>query len=150
MLGSLSAIPLTHDMAAQVLPLARSLLPALELEAWLAFARARIDRMPSGGIMGVQDRRGYFHGLLGFEVRGDLLDGTVLDVGWATATDLLNRAGAAAVLSRELEAMAARLNCAGVQVRLRPEQQHLRRWLEDEGHVLRSLILEKPVVARGA
>jgi hypothetical protein len=147
MLGTLRPVPLTPDKVAQVLPLARSLLPALELDAWSSFARRRIGGMPDSGIIGLQDRRGYFHGLLGYEVRNDLLGGRILAVDWATSMELFGNADAVALLARELDAMATRLGCAGIEIRLKPEQRRLRRWLEREGHTLQSVVIEKKAAA---
>jgi len=147
MFGKLEAVPVTLETASQVFPLARSLVPELELDGWLAFARRQIERPETAGIVGVRDERGYFHGLFNYEVRHDVRTGPILDVGMAMAVNLLDRAGAGAVLVRAIDAMAVALGCAGTQIRLTAEQRQLRRWLEGEGHALRCVVLEKAIAA---
>jgi hypothetical protein len=145
MLRKLDAVPLTHETAQQIFPLAQSVMPDLALEAWLAFAHQRIGAPPSGGgIVGIRDARGYFHGLFDYRARRDLMDGTpTLDVGLATAIDLFDRFGAAFVLVRELEAIATKIGCIAIQVHLRPEQRRFRRWLEREGHGMDAIVMRK-------
>ena len=143
----LAPVSLTPDTVAQALPLVRSLIPALELEAWAAFAHAHIEGAPARGIVGVRDGHGYFHAIFAYHVRSEILHGQVLDVTWATTIDLLDPAGAVGVLIREFEALAGRLGCTRVQVRLQPMQRRLRRRLEAEGFVLPSVVLEKPLNA---
>ena len=127
----------------QALPLARTVFPALELEDWRDYTHQHI-RPPTSGLVGVQDDHGYFHGLFGYRVRREVL-GATLDVEWAAAINLLERSEAAATLVREIETVAAQLDCPGVQVRLLPGQRRLRRWLERNGHSLAGVILEKPL-----
>ena len=141
------AVPLTEDKVAQVLPLARSLQPALELDAWSAFARRRIDGMPRSGIIGLQDQRGYFHGLLAYQVRDELVGGRTLAVDWTTSIQLFGEAHAATLLVRELDALADRLECAAIEIRLKPGQRRLRQWLQRAGHTLQGVVLEKRTAA---
>jgi len=147
MVRKLDAVPLTRQTASQVFPLAQSLVPHLDLEGWLAFAHRAIAAAGSGGIIGLRDDLGYFHGFFGYFVRHDGLGGPVLAIEHAAAMDLLDRAGSAAVLAQEIESVAAQLGCADVHVHLRPAQRRLRRLLEAEGHTLRGIVLEKAVAA---
>jgi len=147
MFGKLEAVPVTLETAGQVYPLVRSLVPELELDSWLSFARRHIEGPETAGIVGVRDERGYFHGLFGYQVRHDVLTGPTLDVGLAMAVNLLDRTGAGAVLVRSIEALAVTLGCAATQIRLSVEQRQLRRWLEGEGHALRCVVLAKAVAA---
>ena len=147
MLRKLDAVPLTYDTARQVFPLAQSLVPSLDLSDWLAFAHREIAAVGTGGIVGLRDERGYFYGLFGYRVRHDILGGPALAIEFAAVMDLLDHAGPAAVLAREIEAIATRLGCADVHVHLRPEQRRLRRLLKGHGHNLRGFVLEKSVAA---
>src|SRR5579872_6822274 len=104
MFGQLEAVPVTLETAGQLYPLVRSLVPELELDGWLLFARRHIEGPETAGIVGVRDERGYFHGLFGYQVRYDVRTGPTLDVGLAMAVNLLDRTGAGAVLVRAIEA----------------------------------------------
>jgi hypothetical protein len=144
MIRNLTATSLGIEQLPQAFPLARALVSNLDLEAWLAFARRRSGDTDTGGIVGVCDERGYFHGLFGYEVRQDLAQGTTLAIDMAIAMELLDRGGAAAVLIGEIDGIAAKLGCRAVHVRLRPEQRGLRRGLERAGHQVQGIILGKP------
>ncbi len=144
MIRKLCAVALRAEQAAQVFPLARALVPELDLPSWLAFARKRAGTSTSRGLIGMRDDDGYFHGLYGYEVRHDLSDGATLDVDLAIALELLDRAGAAALLLDEIDARARRLGCNAVHVHLKPHQRRLRRCFEGDGHSLQSVMLAKP------
>ncbi|MBI3512464.1 MAG: hypothetical protein HY060_00060 [Proteobacteria bacterium] len=145
---TLVAAPLAPDDLLQAFPLARALVPQLELTTWLDFARRQSGKPTSHGIIAVRDDRGYFHGLFSYEIRHALGDGVTLEVGLAVAMELLDRAGpAAAVLLEEIDALAARLRCAAVQVHLRPDQRRLRRRFEGSGHGVCGVVLGRTIVA---
>ncbi len=149
MIRNLCAVALSADEAAQAFPLARALVPELDLPSWLAFVRKRAGGSATRGLIGVRDDDGYFHGLYGYEVRYDLTDGATLDIDLAIAMELLDRAGAAAVLMDEIQERARRLDCNAVHVHLKPHQRRLRRWFEAEGHSLQSVTLAKPAPGAG-
>ena len=140
---TLAAAPLALADVLQAFPLARALLPQLELETWRDFARRRLGRPATRGIVAVRDERGYFYALFSYEVRHALGDGATLEVGLAIAMEMIDRSGPAAVLLREIDTLAARLRCAAVHVHLRPDQRRLRRWLESSGHSVRSVVMVK-------
>ncbi len=142
----LEAVPLTRETARQIFPLAQSVMPDLGIEAWLTFARRQGGDPADGGILGIRDERGYFLGLFDYRVRRDLAGaGPTLEVALATAMDLVDRNGAAALLVKEIETLAAGLGCHATQIRLRPKQRRLRRSFERAGHELEAVVLTKSV-----
>ncbi len=143
----LVALPITHDEAPLLLPLARTVHPALELSDWLAFAQPQIGRPKQAGIVAVRDERGYFHALFEHQLRHDPGVGALLDVGLVAAIDLLDRAGAIAVLLRALDGTAVKFRCVGARIHLRTEQRQLRRLLEDEGYDLDGVVLQRPLAS---
>jgi hypothetical protein len=141
MTRSFAAAPLAPADIAQAFPLARALMPQLGLTEWLDFARRRTGKPAARGIVAVRDDRGYFHGMFSYDVRHGLGEGAVLEVGLAIAMELFDRSGPAAVLLDEIDAVAARLACAAVQVRLRPDQRRLRRWFEAMGYAVQDVAM---------
>ena len=141
MVRTFAAAPLAPADVPQAFPLARALMPQLDLTAWLEFARRRAGKPAARGIVAVRDDRGYFHGLFSYEVRHALGEGATLEVDVAIAMELLDRSGPAAVLLDEIDVLAARLGCAAVQVRLRPDQRRLRRWFEALGYAIQDVAM---------
>ena len=148
MTRQLEPVALNEDQIVQVFPLVRSVVPDLELEAWRAFARRYTGAASAGGIIGIRDERGYFHVVFGCRVRPGLSGGSTLEVTWATAMELLDRTGPAPILIEAIEATAARLDCAEIQVHLKPEQRRPRRWFEGVGHSVQAVILGRSVEGR--
>jgi hypothetical protein len=144
----LQAVPLDEEQLVQVFPLVRSVAPDLELAAWQGFARRYIGESSAGGIVGIRDERGYFHGLFGYRVRAGLSGGKTLEVDWATAMELLDRTGPAPMLIEAIEAIAARLDCAELLIHLKPGQRRLRRWFEGVGHSVQAVVLGRAVEGR--
>ncbi len=148
MARQLEPVRLNEEQIVQVFPLVRSVVPDLDLEAWQSFARRYTGDISAGGIIGIRDERGYFHGVFGCRVRPGLSGGSTLEVSWATALELLDRAGPAPMLIEAIEATAARLDCAEIQVHLKPEQRRLRRWFEGVGHSVQAVVLGRSVEGR--
>jgi hypothetical protein len=145
MASTLTATPLRIEQAPQAFPLVRVLMPEVALGDWLAFAEVRCRAPETSGIVGVRDAQGYFQALFVYEVRPDLAGGATLEVGMAIALGLVDPPSAVAMLVAEIDLLAARLGCAGVHVRLRPDQRRLRRWFEAAGHTLDGVVLGKPI-----
>lgn len=147
---SLVAVPLTAEQAVQIFPLARALAPELDLDAWRRFARRRSNEPDVRGIIGIRDTLGYFHALFDYEIRQDVTARPTLEIGLAVALDLLDGASSTTILMNEIDALAARLGCHAVHVRLRPNQRRLRRSLERDGHSLQSIVLGKSTATADA
>lgn len=125
----LSIGPLPRGLAAQALPLVRSLRPDLTLEEWQSY----LDLVDVGGpddeddpalsgVTIVQDASGYLHGLFTYAVAEDIIHGRALQVENVVAVDMLGRDDASRLMVTEMERLAALHNCGAVHVTIADER----------------------------
>lgn len=118
----LSIGPLPRDLAAQALPLVRSLRPDLTLEEWQSYldlvdmGSVRGEEPALSGVMAVRDDAGYLHGLFTYTVAEDIIHGRALQAENVVAVDLLGRDNAARLMVEEMERLAMLHHCAAVHV----------------------------------
>jgi hypothetical protein len=109
---------LSREQIRSVYPLVREAVPALELSAWLRFAR-RLSGKGRGGQSGVivarREGRTFPSGLFCYRVELDLALGKVLIADHFVAVDLLEPAAVLAALVEELDRLAKRLGCQAVR-----------------------------------
>ncbi|WP_181449429.1 hypothetical protein [Azospirillum thermophilum] len=153
---SFIAKPLGRRQIDQAYPLICAISPGLAVERWRAFAAALLDRngqsaLPAG-IMTVQNANGYIHGLFSYAVEEDLRHGPALVVDNFVVMDLFDLGGAAEVLLRAMEALAARLGCTAIHTNL-PEAYAILTGAENpvmacfrgQGHRMETMRLCKPL-----
>ncbi len=151
---------LTADRLNQAFPLIQAIAPNITLEAWKEFAlplvpRSGDDRRWQGGILIVEDGRGYISGLVAYRVQRDLLHGPVLVAEHFVAFDFFERDRIAEALARALEGLAAGHRCAAIHTVL-PEgaERGRRQWLIDmlklRGHQPHRVALHKPMAQKAA
>src|SRR5690242_21801474 len=110
---------LARDQLPAVYPLVREAVPRLSLTAWLRFARPLTGPRRSGqcGIVTARrEGRSFPCGLFCYRVDDDLTLGRVLVADHFVAVDLLDPGAVLAALVDDLDALARRLGCKGVQL----------------------------------
>jgi hypothetical protein len=112
-------------LAGTVFPLLREAIPALDLQAWLRYARRLTTPRRTGhsGIMVARRApRPMPCGLFIWRRDDDLEHGAVLAAEHLVAVDLLDPEPVRAALVQELEALAQRLACGGIRTMvIRPD-----------------------------
>jgi len=154
----LSIGPLPRGLAAQALPLVRSLRPDLTLEEWQSY----LDLVDTGskdgeepalsGVMAVRDHGGYLHGLFTYTVAEDIIHGRALQAENVLAVDLLGRDDAARLMVEEMERLAVLHRCGAVHVTVADDRatpprsvSSLMGRLLATGHVVDGIRLCRPV-----
>lgn len=116
---SFIAKPLGQRQIDQAYPLVRAVAPDLGVEQWRAFAAAFLARREApGGIMTVQNARGYIHGLYAFTVEQSLRHGRILAVTNVVVLDLFDMTGPAETLLRSMEGLARGHGCSAIHTTL--------------------------------
>jgi len=164
------AKPLGSRQIDQAFPVVSASVPDLEVERWRNFAtgvlgdaggrrngRGRTATPPEeetpglAGIMTVQSRRGYIHGLFCYAVEEDLRHGKVLAVDNFVVLDLFDTEAAASVLMRSMEHLARSFGCCAIHTQLPDpgqapvEHNPMLRAFRNDGHVVENLRLCKPL-----
>jgi len=149
---------LAPENAAQAYPLVQSARPEVTLEAWTAYA----ERMNAGtvppvgekGIVAIESKRGYIHGLFSFWITIALRHGDVLNVENFIAVDMGDRAAAIKTLIRAVDDLARTHGCAAVYTHLPDHwvfgpqtESTMLSHLRDAGHDLESVKLCKMIGA---
>lgn len=118
---SFTTKPLGRSQIDQAYPLVRMAAPGLAVEQWRAFAAAVLKSGAAGGrtgIMTVQDRLGYLHGLFSYTVGEHLRHGRVLSVDNFVVLDLFDVPGIAQPLLQAMDGLARSLDCAAIHTTL--------------------------------
>lgn len=112
------AKPLARRQIDQAFPLIRTVLPALDVDRWRAFASALtgLPEAPAApcGIMTAQNGHGYIHGLFSYATGAHLSHGRLLSVENFIVLDLIDVSGAADALLRAMESVARLLGCGAI------------------------------------
>jgi hypothetical protein len=139
--------------AALAFPLIQSAEPNVSLDAWLAYV-ATLNRttMETTGIIIVQSKRGYIHGLLQYRVTTTLGHGKALDVQHLIALDAGDRAAAIKMLIGVMDDLARKFGCEAIYTSLPDAWIHAKSGmatvldhLRDAGHERESVKLFKVV-----
>jgi len=110
---------LTSENAALAYPLIQAALPTVSLEAWLAFIADLTQPADEGtGIIIVESKRGYIHGLFNYSVAMPLGHGKVLNVENFIALDTGDRAAAIKILIGVMEDIARQFGCGEIHTHL--------------------------------
>ena len=144
--------PLAPEEAATVYPLVREVLPGLDLRAWLRFAKriAHPRRDAREGIIVVTRRtRRMPCGLFIYHRDHDLATGQILVAEHLVAVDVLDPEPVMRALLAELDALAARLECAAIRVVVFGEASQLASGLRKAGHRDEGATMRKDVPGRG-
>jgi hypothetical protein len=112
--------PIGPDQVAQAYPLVQAVEPGLTLERWRTHVRALTgggrQRGTRGGIMSLQDARGYIHGLFAYDVADDSRCGRRLHVGTVVAFHPGKAEGTARQMIRAIETVARQHGCSTIQI----------------------------------
>lgn len=123
---SFVAKPLGRRQIDQAYPLICVIAPGLPVEQWRAFAAAVLEPAgsPAGrsGIMTVQNRLGYLHGLFSYVIEDHLHHGRVLSVDNFVVLDLFDVPGVAGTLLHAMDTLARGLGCAAIHTTLTGRQ----------------------------
>jgi hypothetical protein len=141
------------ENAALAFPLIQSAVPNVSLDAWLAYVAAQNQaRMETTGIIIVQSKRGYIHGLLQYRVATTLGHGKALHVEHLIALDTGDRAAAIKMLIGIMDDLARKFDCAAIYTSLPDAWVHAKSGmptvldhLRDAGHERESVKLFKGV-----
>jgi hypothetical protein len=128
---------LSRGQVRSVYPLVREAFPALDLAAWLRFARPFTSprRGAQCGIVAARRRsRAFPCGLFCYRVEDDLKFSKVLIADYFVAVDLLDPASVLAVLLGELDGLAKRLGCQAVRSLVHGATSDLKGGLHAAGH----------------
>jgi hypothetical protein len=128
---------LAPDQIRSVFPLIREVVPALDLPAWVRFARQLTGarRGAQSGIVTVRRTgRDFPCGLFCYRVDQDLERGRVLVAEHFVAVDLLDPAAVLEALVAELDALAQRLDCAAIRSVVHGGKDHVSGGLSAAGH----------------
>jgi hypothetical protein len=138
-------IPMTivsPDQMRMVFPLAREVIPGLELKAWLSFARGitNLRRAAAGGVVAVRRvRRPLPCGMFIYRREKDPAHGSILIAEHFVALDVLDSKPVVDALTSELDHLAHRLGCGAI-----------RAIVLDQGSVVESGLRDAGLLARGA
>jgi hypothetical protein len=137
---------LRPDQIRSVYPLIRATMPAIDLQAWVRFARQLTPQRRSGqsGIVAARRAgRDYPCGLFCYRVDNDLEHGRVLIAEHFVAVDLLDPAGVLDALVAELEALGKRLGCTAIRSVVHGGEEDVAGGLSAAGHALEGELLLK-------
>lgn len=135
MIGDFRSVALSGPRVSQALPLIQTAWPHVNARAWQGYSRFFLTRLrrTKAGIVAICDSSDYLCGLFAYEVRPDLHDGLVLAVPLFMGADLQNSTVLIGNLLDAARQKARDFACAGLQIRLYPEQPSLRTRLRTLG-----------------
>lgn len=166
------AKPLGTRQIDQAFPIVSAFVPELQVDRWRSFAaslmatgaarraarakaEAGVEEDGSGlaGIMTVQSRRGYIHGLFCYAVEEHLRHGRVLEVDNFVVMDMFDADSVALVLLRSMDQLARAFNCQAIHTQIPGAPGHrieddtvpLLRAFRQDGHMVENLRLCKPL-----
>jgi hypothetical protein len=145
----LRCIPLESSQLGQVFPLAREVLPDLDLAGWRRYASALIakDDDAQRGILAVRNNAGYFCGLAIYHLV-PANAGALLVADHFVVFDLLGRTEVSDVLLTGLDALARHLGCAAVETSLATPRDRLVKRFRAAGHNPKSMLMSKRLAVR--
>jgi hypothetical protein len=130
---------LQPDETRLVFPLVREAEPAVELAAWVAYARRAVRSGPGGrtGIMiATRAAQRFPSGLFCYRCHDDLVLGHVVTADYFVAVDILDPRPVVNVMVGALEALGHQLHCNAVRSVARSRPDLLSACLETAGHHL--------------
>lgn len=143
-----TVVELGADKTDLVYPLVRTVAPGLSPEQWSACARALLDR---GGILGLIGADGVPFGFLSYRKEETLRHGPVLHVDNFVTFELDRTAPGRRALSEAAEALARRLGCVALELRVGSRgytddsSAKARGWIS-LGHSLDAVVFTKQLV----
>jgi len=142
---SVTVRSLDRKEIAAAYPLARMLVPALDLAAWQRFAGAILEGASTEerGILAATGEGGYLCGLLVYRVVHDLRHGRVLTADHVLALDIVDRKPVAAALLAALEQLCEALGCDALHTGFDTPQESLKAVWEGAGHQIERTLLCK-------
>jgi hypothetical protein len=120
--------PLSVERAAATLPFVRLFEPDLTAQRWRDFVRS-LGRSKSGGLMALQDRRGYVHGLFSWRPACSISHGRALRIADVVLAQLPGQATLRAFLDG-VKDLAAQSDCDTVLIELGERARHVRADIE--------------------
>jgi hypothetical protein len=142
---SLDATELTLDDVEPAFALIQALHPRLGLEAWRKFAGPLITPRPSPkrGLIGVRNEADYLCGLFVYRVEADLSYGRAFVVDVVAALDVVDTRAVIGAILEAAQAMADRLRCRILRIRITSNQTALAAYLQEAGLGLEGQVLSK-------
>jgi hypothetical protein len=145
---SLDATVLTLDDVEPAFALVQALHPSLSLETWRKFAGPLIAPRPSAerGLIGVRNEADYLCGLFVYRVEADLSYGRAFVVDVVAALDVVDAGAVIGAILEAAQAMADRLRCRIVRIRVASSQTALAAYLREAGLGIEGQVLSKSQV----
>lgn len=116
--------PLVSGRAAATLAFIRLLEPGVSEERWREFVRS-YARMKPGGLMTIQDRRGYVHGVFSWRPAHSISHGRTLRVADVVLPRLPGKAALRSFLDA-VKSLASDFGCRAVMIELGERSRHAR------------------------
>jgi hypothetical protein len=144
--------PMTSDEARLAYPLVREAEPAVQLDAWLGFARrtARAAAGRSGIMVATREGQRFPSGLFCYRCHDDLALGSVMTADYFVAVDILDPTPVVGAMVRELESLGERLKCDAVRSIVHTRAERLSHCLERSGHRLEATNFVKLLAEKAA
>lgn len=120
--------PLSVERAAATLPFVRLFEPDLTQQRWRDFVRS-FNRAKAGGLMALQDRRGYVHGLFSWRPACSISHGRALRIADVVLAQLPGQATLRAFLDG-VKTLATESDCEAVLIELGERARHVRADIE--------------------
>lgn len=117
--------PVQPQTADRAFPLAHLYEPSLDRVAWRAYVRDQKKLVGEGGVMSLEDPRGYVHGLFSWSVRKDLERRRVLHIRDVILLHLPGHALQDAVMKHVADLAHAR-NCQSIVMDIEDKRQSLK------------------------
>lgn len=121
MSGSFVVKPLTADQIPQAFPVVAIFDHRLKEAAWSEYAAALVGMCDEGlchGIMTVQNRDGYIHGLSAHHLKHELRGGRILEIENFVVVNLVGAKTATRILLESLEGIARTQHCRCISLKL--------------------------------
>jgi len=137
--------PLDQAQVTAAYPLARLLVPNLDLETWRRFVAQIAAASPAEerGILIAVGEGGYLCGLVVYRIGHDLRHGRVLNADHVIGIDIVDRGSVAGALLAALEELSESLGCEAVQTGIDAPQESLEAVWLDAGHSIEKTLLTK-------
>lgn len=118
MSAELTVCELSADRASCLAPLIQSHRPQADLNGLMRQLAAHLREDADAGVLAIQNAQSHVIGLFTFAIVRDVIDGLFLIVPNVIAMDVMGRYGTMPRLVEEIDALARRRNCRGLQINL--------------------------------
>lgn len=128
----------------------RAALHDLQLEDWLDYATDHVGSLAAfgsgpSGVVGIEERSGYLHGLLVFRVEVELRLGRTMKCEHVVVASLIREAVIARYLLDAIDQIARRNHCTAVQIAIGESSGALARFFEEAGLSRDLIVFRKPL-----